>query len=320
MKIKSILLPTSINFITLFLFLFLFLLFALFPQIIFAQIVEGELQLKNKNQTHKLVFNKEKEPVIGKIILMDDVSITMRIDKEIFRFEQKDVAKIIVIDKAINPTNYTHLGLSQTGFNFKKREQKYNNFLVINNFYSRGIQDNFSVMGGVTFNPILNEGILEFHSRIKFTHSFNDNIHIGFAPSIHYFLGRFNELAFIPTVAVSLGKKNKFLNFSGARYFSKNSDLTIKNRDIFSIGGAIQIKENWTLMTDNIILIGDYEDIEDVILIPSLSVKLNKKHSSHEWHFGLYLWIDMEKGSCFDDCDVAINLSPVPLVAYSKYF
>jgi len=74
MKLNQLINLTSKTFLT----ASLLLIFLFLPQWITAQIIEDELKLNRKNQLHKLIFFKEKEPVTGKIILMSKFNITLR--------------------------------------------------------------------------------------------------------------------------------------------------------------------------------------------------------------------------------------------------
>ncbi len=299
-----------------------------FPNLGNTQIIEGTLKLNQKRQKHTLIFVEEHPNIEGRILKVDKQKIVFkRIDKQVVIFEREKIAKIIVSNvKEINATIQNLAIFSPTAFNVKEGEKKYSNYLLFYNFYSQGITDNFSVTGGLSIipPPLSSNFVIGFFGRTKWTHSFSESANIGFLATIGSLLEisnsnyRDNYFTASPSVVFTLGKSDKFLNFTATPYFILNefgNSTYTERTDIFSIGGAINIKPRWSLILENVAVIESY-DTDGMYYLSSLSNKIKSGRGS-EFDVGITLFIDI-RNRFYGGKE--INFQPLPLLAYSLYF
>lgn len=176
-----------------------------------AQIIEGQLDLKDKRQEHELIFwNQSKK--IGKITKIENDTIFFKKSKIVKKYATKNVPKIIARRKYFKP-KFSFGGLANIGIH------NMNHFYFPNSFNAPFVQDigfEVGVFSMVTFNKFIS---LEIGSNYNSFHinyeSEGESYHtIPELYSFHYDM-RVNSLEFPFKLNLFLNRDKSFFHIYG---------------------------------------------------------------------------------------------------------
>lgn len=208
-----------------------------------------------------------------------------------------------------------NLWLSPTAFNLPKGTSKYRVIDIVNHSFEYGITDNISVVGGLNGLPYVEGyfGYLFTSLRVKGTFSLSEFAHFGLS------LGATNGIvknendyrAVLPSVILTLGKPENFLNLSYGYIFERTIAEYGNDNDskhLVSIGWSIKFSQYWSLVSDNVIVIEEGYDMDYLNYLPSLGFKRNK--GKNQFDFGLYYPFEEFSSDSF----------PIPIIGYTRFF
>jgi hypothetical protein len=237
-------------------FLLLFLAFAV-P--IFAQKVSAKINLRDKEQQHKLISSRG-DQFIGRILYLDSNKVRFELNSgSIITYKLEEIEELGVVneteedeydDQFYNP--FSELFISKTAFNLGRRQKQFQNSQFLLNRLDLGATDNYSI--GVGY-------VMPYTLLLKSKISTNDpNRFFNYGAGIDFMFGlsgprTSRRLIHLYTVA-SIGKSNNFLNISTGLSIPLRStnNTRVKTPFFMSIGGLFSLSEKFKVIIDTLFI------------------------------------------------------------------
>jgi len=283
--------------------LFILLIFVLFNSNLNSQIIDSDLNLTDESQEHIVTMNND-NIMVGIVTQITSTVVYFKFHGNIMQLNLSDVKSIEVKgnsqDSSYEIQGHESLALSQTAYNFKKKQGEYRTYYAVAHMIDFGITDNISIGGGVII-----PAIAFLRAKIS-TNNEDNNFNIGLVFGSYF--GIIDNFGFEPVIqlgtVVTIGDPTKFLNFGfGSLWpteFPEDYLLPI------TIGGAMHLNSNWRLTMDNYIFV--IPEYDEVTLLPTFGASwFNAKNRVD---FGSGLFIDPFSGYAF----------PLPYITYARRF
>lgn len=237
-------------------FLLLFLAFAV-P--IFAQKVSDKINLRDKEQQHKLISSRG-DQFIGRILYLDSNKVRFELNSgSIITYKLKEVEELGVVneikedyydDQFYYP--FSELFVSKTAFNLGRRQRQFQNAQLLLSRLDFGATDNYSI--GIGY-------VMPYTLLLKSKISTNDpNRFFNYGAGIDFMFGlsgpkTSRRLIHLYTVA-SVGKSNNFFNIStGISIPLRSTNNTrVKTPLFMSIGGLFSLSDKFKIIVDTLFI------------------------------------------------------------------
>jgi hypothetical protein len=212
--------------------------------------ISGNLLVKNRQQVHVLATTRG-DKLVGKVLSYDTGTFVFKLNtKDVLKFPFAEVDSITAYWKRdLKPGSYRpsiseRVLFSPTAFSLRRGQQEFHNLMLVYSGYNYGVSDRFTVGVRVLSFP-------EFFgtwAHVKWAKPIAPGLQVGAGSllgggfsSPYSEGGKINYHMLFPYMALTVGNRDYFLNFTLAKGFSDEEGDTDVSPWMPGISGAIRV-------------------------------------------------------------------------------